>query len=69
MKSASSAFLVDTNVLVYAYDPAENSKQELAIAVLERLGARRTGSLSAQVLNYYQTSVYAWSAIGLKSSE
>jgi predicted nucleic acid-binding protein len=45
-----SAFFVDSNVLVYAYDDGEPVKQRAAIALLERLQAEQTGALSAQVL-------------------
>jgi len=52
-----SAFLVDTNVLVYAYDPSDGAKRERAVAVLERLGASGLGSLSAQVLGEFFATV------------
>lgn len=57
MLSGSSAFLVDTNVLVYAYDPTDGAKRERAIAVLERLAARQLGALSAQVLGEFFVTV------------
>ncbi len=41
--------LVDTNVLIYAYDGRDPQKQMRAIAVLERLGGRN-GRLSSQVV-------------------
>jgi hypothetical protein len=37
MRNGSSAFLVDTNILVYADDPTEGAKRERAITVLECL--------------------------------
>jgi len=53
MTSGSSAFLVDTNVLVYAYDPADAAKRARAIDVLERLADGRSGVLTAQVLGEF----------------
>jgi predicted nucleic acid-binding protein len=53
MTSGSSVFLVDTNVLVYAYDPTDGEKRERAIEVLESLGIRQIGSLSAQILGEF----------------
>jgi hypothetical protein len=43
MTNGSSAFLVDTNVLVYAYDPSDEDKRERAIEVLQSLGDSPTG--------------------------
>ncbi|MBI4588808.1 MAG: PIN domain-containing protein [Candidatus Rokubacteria bacterium] len=45
--------LVDTNVLVYAYDRAEPGKQGRAIDTLRRLVATGRGRLSAQVLGEF----------------
>ncbi len=42
--------LVDTNVLVYAYDPEGEEKQELALKILDELAVVRRGVLTAQVL-------------------
>ncbi|MEW5706358.1 MAG: PIN domain-containing protein [Actinomycetota bacterium] len=42
--------LVDTNVLVYAYDPSDPEKQERAFMVLDGLATSGQGALSAQVL-------------------
>src|SRR5258706_14616468 len=42
--------LIDTNVVVYAYDRGEPVKQKQAIKVLERLQDTQTGRLSTQVL-------------------
>jgi len=48
-----ATFLVDTNVLVYAYDPREPDRQARAAACLRRLVASRQGALSAQVLSEF----------------
>lgn len=42
--------LVDSNLLVYAYDRSEPAKQRTAARVLDRLFDSRTGVLTAQVL-------------------
>jgi predicted nucleic acid-binding protein len=42
--------LVDTNVLLYAYDQGEPVKQSQAAAVLDRLASMRQGVLTPQVL-------------------
>jgi predicted nucleic acid-binding protein len=42
--------LVDSNILVYAYDRSEPEKQAKAIALLDHLFASGNGSLSTQVL-------------------
>lgn len=52
-----SAFLVDTNVLVYAYDPSDGTKRERAVAVLERLGTAQMGVLSPQILGEFFVTV------------
>ena len=43
--------LVDTNVLVYAYDRAEPAKQRRAFHVLDQLANSSRGALSVQVLS------------------
>jgi len=42
--------LVDTNILVYAYQPAEIAKYSRAVDVVETLTQNARGRLSAQVL-------------------
>ena len=49
--------LVDTNVLVYAYDRSEPEKQKRALGVLEALSANETGVLSVQVLSEFFNSI------------
>jgi predicted nucleic acid-binding protein len=51
------AILVDTNVLVYAYDRAEPEKQRRALQVLGGLARAGTGCLSAQVLSEFFVNV------------
>jgi predicted nucleic acid-binding protein len=42
--------MVDTNVLLYAYDRGEPSKQPQALALLDRLAVNGLGVLTSQVL-------------------
>jgi len=42
--------LIDTNVLVYALDPADHIKQRIAIDLLDELAGNGRGSLSVQCL-------------------
>lgn len=45
-----SACLIDTNVLVYAYDNSCPEKQHKAIDVLDRLTETSTGAITSQIL-------------------
>jgi predicted nucleic acid-binding protein len=48
---------VDTNILIYAVDASETTKQPKAQRLLEELWTSRTGRLSTQVLNeFYVTT-------------
>ena len=51
--TADDLTFVDTDILVYAHDPSETHKQPLAQALLERLWASRTGTLSTQILQEF----------------
>lgn len=53
----SAKVLVDTNILVYAYDPANPLKQERSIKALDKLASSRTGALSVQVLAEFVIAV------------
>jgi predicted nucleic acid-binding protein len=57
MIDAPVSFLVDTNVLVYAYDRREPTKRTQAIFLLRRLGMDRSGALSAQILGEFFVTV------------
>jgi predicted nucleic acid-binding protein len=48
---------VDTNVLVYAYDPTSGDRHTAARVLLERLWQDRTGALSVQVLQEFFVTV------------
>lgn len=49
--------LVDTNILVYAYDSANPVKQKRAIEILEQLASSHAGALSVQVLAEFVVAV------------
>ena len=52
-----AAFLVDTNVLVYAYDRGDAARASRAQACIQRLGDARNGAVSAQVLGEFFVAV------------
>lgn len=45
-----TTILVDTNLLIYAYDPRDEAKNERAQQVLQRLRRSRRGVMSVQSL-------------------
>lgn len=49
--------LVDTNILVYAYDRSEAQKQQQALSILEQLVTTKTGVISTQVLAEFFVAV------------
>jgi predicted nucleic acid-binding protein len=51
--NASIAFLIDSNVLVYAHDPSEAVKQRKAIDLLGRLRGSGAAALSVQSLSEF----------------
>jgi predicted nucleic acid-binding protein len=54
-----TAVLVDTNVLIYAYDRSAPEKQRRALDVLDRLVLADAGFLSTQVLaEFYNVAVH-----------
>jgi predicted nucleic acid-binding protein len=63
------AVLIDTNVLVYAYDRGEHDKQRQAIAVLAHLNTLGVGRLSVQVLGEFFRAVTRSAPPILKSAE
>jgi predicted nucleic acid-binding protein len=48
---------VDTNVLVYAYDPSTDGRHTAARDLLERLWRERNGALSVQVLQEFYVTI------------
>lgn len=53
----SARVLLDTNVLVYAYDRSETQKQKCALELLDRLVTTASGVLSTQVLAEFFVAV------------
>lgn len=53
MTNVSSAFLIDTNLLVYVYDPRDRTKQEIAFALVNLLIERNLAAVSAQCLSEF----------------
>jgi predicted nucleic acid-binding protein len=50
---AAERFFVDTNVLLYSFDPSDRAKQELAHRWVAALWENAAGRLSWQVLNEF----------------
>jgi predicted nucleic acid-binding protein len=57
MIGGGSLYFVDTNILVYSYDPTDAAKRQWAIAVLDQLYLRGNGAISAQVLGEFVVTV------------
>ena len=51
MQNGSTAYLVDTNVFIYAYTNQDETKREIAREVLARIADEKLGCVSTQVLN------------------
>ena len=49
--------LIDTNVVVYAYDRSEPAKQVQALRVLNELAASRRGVVSSQILIEFHNAI------------
>lgn len=57
MTSGAHVYLVDTNILIYAYDAADVRKRAIALDVLTNLRQHRLGVLTVQVLGEFFTNV------------
>jgi predicted nucleic acid-binding protein len=53
----TAACFVDASILVYACDPGDESKREVAGALMDRLWRAQSGRTSVQVLNEFYTVV------------
>jgi len=53
MSNGSGRLLLDTNVLVYAHDPRDRRKQELALELLDRAIRTERATVSAQNLSEF----------------
>lgn len=60
---------VDTNVLLYAYDPAAGARHEAARELVGRLGRDRQGVLSVQVLQEFYVNVVRKIAVPLPPAD
>ncbi len=49
--------LIDTNILVYAYDLSESEKQQKSLTVLDRLVVLDSAVVSSQVISEFFTTV------------
>ncbi len=57
MTALTARYLVDTNILVYAYDRSSGLKHQRALEILERLVETGGGALSTQVLSEFYAVV------------
>lgn len=57
MSAEATREFVDTNVLVYAFDPSAKTKQIAAAGLVERLWQSGTGCVSVQVLQEFFVTV------------
>jgi predicted nucleic acid-binding protein len=57
MTNAASVYLIDTNVLIYAYDGRDAKKQRRALTVLDALQGSKLGALTVQVLGEFFVNV------------
>jgi len=60
---------VDTSVLLYAYDPAAGTRHETARELLGRLGRRRDGALSVQVLQEFYVNATRKVAVPMSTAD
>jgi predicted nucleic acid-binding protein len=65
----TAKLLVDTNLLVYAYDKSEHTKRLQATAILDRLVEENAGSISTQVLVEFANAVTRKIRTPLSASE
>ena len=57
MTSAECVYLIDTNVLIYAYDARDPDKQAKAIELLDALALSGQAGLTAQILGEFFVNV------------
>ncbi len=66
----SPTVLIDTNILIYAYDPGAGEKHEIALRTVQEIAAQGKMVLSAQVINeFYWVSTRPGRGPGLKHEE
>ena len=59
--------LLDTNILIYTFDPRDEARQEQAIAILLKLEDDEKGCLSTQCLSEFASA--AMTKLGLSADE
>ena len=59
--------LLDTNILIYTFDPRDEARQEQAIAILLKLEEDEKGCLSTQCLSEFASA--AMTKLGLSADE
>lgn len=59
---------VDTNILLYAYDPTAGEKHDTARALVDRLWRDRRGAISVQVLQEFYVNATRKAAITIESA-
>ena len=64
-----SGEFVDTNVLLYAYDPSAGERHALALELVSRLGRERQGTLSIQVLQEFYVNAVQKIAVRLEPAD
>jgi predicted nucleic acid-binding protein len=69
MTTSAPTFLVDTNVLIYAYDAKDPAKMRRAIDVLSVLRMSQSGSVSVQVLGEFYNNITRKPAVPLSTDE
>jgi predicted nucleic acid-binding protein len=69
MANASTEFLVDTNILIYAIDAKDDAKRRRAIEVLRRVHASGRGCLTTQVLGEFYFNAIRKPAVPLGRAE
>ena len=57
MRSDLAGFLVDSNILIYVHDPRDQTKQERAFEVLDRLIKSKSAVISVQCLSEFFSTV------------
>lgn len=60
--SAPTTGIVDTNILIYASDPAAGTKRDRALELIERLRERGLLRLSIQPVLHYYITYSRWAA-------
>ena len=61
------SILLDTNILIYTFDPRDEARQEQAIVILLKLEEEEKGCLSTQCLSEFASA--AMTKLGLSSDE